>query len=217
MVWRDARTHCTVRMAYPRGLVTYSDIVCSKIVEELPSNDSLRVVIDVFCGAGGNSIAFALSDNWDRVISIERDAATLACAQNNAEVYGVDPEKITWIHGDSFDFMDKLLNSPEQLHPDLRIDLDATLLFASPPWGGPGYSTDEVFNLDNMQPYSLDKLHQAYKRLDHVLFLPRTSDLRQLAKLAPKDEKIDIVQYCMQGASKALVAYIPGVGASAES
>lgn len=178
-------------------------------MSEVPANDSISVVIDVFCGAGGNSIAFALSERWDRVISIERDAATLACAQNNAEVYGVDPEKITWIHGDSFDYMDKLLNSPETLHPDLRVDLASALLFSSPPWGGPGYSTDEVFNLNNMQPYNLDKLHQAYKHLDHVLYLPRTSNLCQLARLAPEGEKIDLVQYCMRGASKALVAYIP--------
>lgn len=170
-------------------------------------------MIDLFCGAGGNTISFALSERWTKVISIEKDAATLACAQNNAELYGVDPSSVTWIHGDSFEFLDKLLNHPEDLHPDLRVDLDSTMLFASPPWGGPGYSTDEVFNLNNMQPYNISQLHNAYKRFDHVLFLPRTSDLRQLASLAPGEKKIDIVQYCMEGASKAMVAYIPGTGA----
>lgn len=168
----------------------------------------------MFCGAGGNTISFALSERWDRVISIEKDAATLACAQNNAEIYGVDPSSITWVHGDSFEYLDKLFNRPEELHEDLRTDLDATMLFASPPWGGPGYSTDAIFDLNSMQPYNISQLHGAYKRLDHLLFLPRTSDVRQLAKLAPPGEKIELVQYCMEGASKALGAYIPGTSKS---
>lgn len=171
-----------------------------------------KILIDLFCGAGGNTIAFALTERWDRIISIERDTATLACAQNNASVYGIDDGYITWVHGDSFAFLKTLFNNPSALHPDLQVDLDATILFASPPWGGPGYSTDEVFNLDNMQPYSITDLHGAYKPLDHVLFLPRTSNLRQLATLAPEGKKIDIVQMCMEGASKALVAYVPGRG-----
>lgn len=175
-----------------------------------------HILIDLFAGAGGNTIAFALSSRWSRIISIERDASTLACAQNNAEVYGVDPATVTWIHGDSFEFLDKLFNHPEALHPDLRLDLDVTVLFASPPWGGPGYRTDEVFDLYSMQPYNLGDLHNAYKRLDHALFLPRTSDIRQLAKLAPRDRKIDVVQYCMEGASKAMVVYLPGSNTASE-
>ncbi|KAM3427521.1 hypothetical protein MY4824_009385 [Beauveria thailandica] len=185
--------------------------IANEIAAEMKSvPKKKKILIDLFCGAGGNTIAFALTERWDRIISIERDAATLACAQNNVNVYEIDDSYVTWVHGDSFAFLKTLFSNPSALHPDLRIDLDATILFASPPWGGPGYSTDQVFNLDNMQPYSITDLHEAYRPLDHVLFLPRTSDLRQLARLAPKDEKIDIVQMCLEGASKALVAYIPG-------
>ncbi|KAM0471443.1 hypothetical protein ACHAPX_009356 [Trichoderma viride] len=167
-------------------------------------------LIDAFGGAGGNTIAFALSERWERIISIERDANTLACAQHNAELYGVDPGAITWILGDSFDYVDKLANSPEELHPDLRVDLQTTMVFASPPWGGPGYTTDEVFDLSTMQPYSLKQLHEAYKKMDHLLFLPRTSDIRQIAKLAPEGQQLEVIQYCVEGASKAMGAYIPG-------
>lgn len=84
------------------------------------------------------------------------------------------------------------------------------MLFASPPWGGPGYRTDQVFDLSLMQPYSLAELHGACRAVDHALYLPRTSDVRQIARLVPDGEKIDVVQYCMNGASKAMVAYIPG-------
>ncbi len=42
---------------------------------------------------------------FDKVIAIELDAATLACAQNNAAVYGV-ADKIIWVLGDSFKFLE---------------------------------------------------------------------------------------------------------------
>lgn len=174
------------------------------------ADEHKHVLIDAFGGVGGNSIAFALSGQWSRVISIESDASTLACAQRNAEIYGVPHGRITWVHGDSFEFMDKLINHPDQVHPDLRPDLESTVVFASPPWGGPGYRTDEVFDLYSMQPYHLGDLHKAYRRLDHALFLPRTSDVRQIARLAPPGCKIEVVQYCMEGASKAMVAYMFG-------
>ena len=173
-------------------------------------DESKDTLIDVFAGAGGNTIAFALSCRWKRIIAIERDPSTLACAQNNAELYEVDPSMVTWIHGDSFEYLDLLQNQPDKVHPDLRTDSGRTVVFASPPWGGPGYRTDEVFDLGNMQPYDLDKLHASYKKMDHVLYLPRTSDIRQVAKLAPEDRKVDVVQYCMEGASKAMGVYIPG-------
>ncbi|EGU74924.1 hypothetical protein FOXB_14565 [Fusarium oxysporum f. sp. conglutinans Fo5176] len=154
--------------------------VANQVAHDMYGTDQKKhILIDVFGGAGGNSIAFALSERWSRVISIERDPSTLACAQNNAKVYGIAPGLITWVLGDSFEYLDKLFNHTEELHPNLR-------------------------------PYNLDDLHTAYNRLDHALFLPRTSDIRQIARLAPPDRKVEVVQYCMEGASKALVAYLPG-------
>lgn len=60
-----------------------------------------------------------------------------------------------------------------------------------------------------MQPYSFLDLHSAFKAVsDHqVLYLPRTSDLRQIAKHAPDDEKLKVMHYCMLGASKALCVF----------
>ena len=170
---------------------------------------SKTVLIDMFAGAGGNTIAFALSERWSRIIAIEKDAPTLACAQTNAEIYEVEEGTISWVQGESFAFLDALINRPEELHPDLRVDPAVTVIFASPPWGGPGYTTDEVFDLATMQPYNLEQLHTAAGKMDHALYLPRTSDIRQLARLAPKGRKVDVVQYCMEGASKAMVVYFP--------
>ncbi|CAI6095681.1 unnamed protein product [Clonostachys chloroleuca] len=184
--------------------------VANQVAKDMYDSDAKKtVLIDMFAGAGGNTIAFALSGRWSQIIAVEKDASTLACAQNNADVYGVERPCITWVHGDSLEFLDLLVNRPEELHPDLRVDLATTVVFASPPWGGVGYSSDQVFDLYTMQPYDLRQLHNACYPMDHALYLPRSSDIRQIAKLAPEGEKIEVVQYCMEGASKAMVAYIP--------
>lgn len=179
------------------------------------------VIIDLFAGAGGNTIQFALSGAWDRVIAVERDAATLACAQHNAEVYEV-AEYITFVHADCFDFLNRLVNRPDTLDDELNVRLDLGLddgpalargveVFASPPWGGVGYQQADVFDLEAMEPYSLAHISAACRPMAHALFLPRNGDLRQLANLVPDGaaEKLDVVQYCVKGAAKGLVAYYP--------
>lgn len=183
---------------------TATDIgTLSHVASDLASfaSSSKTTLIDLFAGAGGNIIAFALSGRWEKIIAVERDASVLACAQHNASIYGV-VDQITWIHDDCFSYVSK--NSD--------IDRSKTVIFASPPWGGPGYRTDEIFNLATMQPYSLKQIHEMCRMMDCALYLPRTSDLRQIAKVAPAGKKIEVVQYCMEGASKALVAYIPAAG-----
>lgn len=74
---------------------------------------------------------------------------------------------------------------------------------------GPSYTDWDVFDLSYMEPYNLKHLHEAYaKATDHfVLYLPRTSDVRQLVKLNKSEEKLKVIHYCMHGASKALCAF----------
>ena len=69
---------------------------------------------------------------------------------------------------------------------------------------GPGYKTDTVFNLSKMQPYSLSDLLKPFRKLanDVALYLPRTSDMRQLADEADGHAKTTVIHYCMEGASK---------------
>ena len=180
----------------------------SKIAEDLANKTSKSTLIDIFGGAGGNVIPFALSCHFSRIIAIEKDADTLACAQHNAEVYGVS-EYITFVHGDSFEYLRRLKSDPNSLDPSIRVDLSDTTIFASPPWGGVNYKEHEVFDLSHMEPYNLEHLYNACYPLEHTLFLPRSSDLNQIAKLAPEGHKLDVVQYCMYGASKAMVVYMP--------
>ena len=74
---------------------------------------------------------------------------------------------------------------------------------------GPTYTDYEVFDLNMMQPYSIQHLYSSFAAIsnDVVLYLPRTSDLKQLTKYAKKDEKLRVTHYCMHGASKALCVY----------
>ncbi|CAK7216408.1 putative diacylglycerol O-acyltransferase tgs1 [Sporothrix curviconia] len=219
--------------------------VASKIAEDIWMPD-VSTIVDMFAGAGGNTIAFALTGYYSRVIGIERDADTLACAQENARIAGVPEGTITWIHGDCFAVLKDLRAERGQAQEEGALDqgpaaeeegaiepLDTarTVLFASPPWGGVSYTSQDVFDLSTMEPYSLQELHDACHPLPHALYLPRTSNLQQLADVLPPrttthgdavsssdgtaqeaEPQIRVVQYCMHGFSKALVAYYPAVG-----
>ena len=101
------------------------------IAEAAPPERS--IILDAFCGVGGNSIAFALSGRWKRVYAIEKDKATLECAQANAKIYGVF-EKITWFHGDCFEI---LASEGESSVPALsQVLREYGVIFVSTPWGG---------------------------------------------------------------------------------
>ncbi|KAL9017737.1 MAG: hypothetical protein Q9185_004936 [Variospora sp. 1 TL-2023] len=169
--------------------------VANKVAEHISSaaHASKAILIDCFAGVGGNTIAFARSGRWKRVYAIEKDEAVIFCGKHNAKLYGVDQE-ISWFHGDCFDI---LKNDLSTLGP-------YSVIFASPPWGGPGYRTDHVFDLTTMQPYSLHELLEPFRQLtpEIVLFLPRTSDLYQLAKQNATRAKVKAIHYCMSGASK---------------
>ncbi|KAK4827649.1 hypothetical protein QYF61_020421 [Mycteria americana] len=90
------------------------------------------IIVDAFCGVGGNAIQFALTSK--RVIAIDIDPEKLSLARNNAEVYGV-ADQIEFVCGD---FM------------VLAADLQADVVFLSPPWGGPDYATAEIFDIQTM-------------------------------------------------------------------
>lgn len=60
-----------------------------------------NIILDAFCGAGGNAIQFAIT--CQHVIAIDIDPVKLLLARHNAEVYGVK-DKITFLLGDWRDF-----------------------------------------------------------------------------------------------------------------
>ncbi|KAF2661559.1 S-adenosyl-L-methionine-dependent methyltransferase [Lophiostoma macrostomum CBS 122681] len=169
--------------------------IASHIAEAAPKDKT--IIIDAFAGVGGNAIAFARQGRFDRVFAIEKDPKTMECAKHNAEIYGVQ-HKIVWITGDSFDIISKRFRKTTN-----------TVIYASPPWGGTTYNEQEIFDLSKMEPYDLTTLYNAYSKISKcvVLYLPRSSDLNQLAQYAPEDGKLEVAHYCIKRASKALCAY----------
>ena len=81
----------------------------------------------------------------------------------------------------------------------LPIEPTQELIFS-----GPGYRTDTVFDLSRMQPYNLLDLLKPFQQFtpNVALYLPRTSDLRQLTESHKGDNKLTVIHYCMEGASK---------------
>ncbi|KAI9846872.1 MAG: hypothetical protein M1837_003484 [Sclerophora amabilis] len=172
--------------------------IAEHMVQSTPGNQD--VLIDAFAGAGGNTIAFARSGRWKKVVAIEKDADVLQCAKHNARLYGVE-KNIEWFQGDCFEI---LANMPADLRSHSAI-------FASPPWGGQSYRSEEIVDLSTLQPYSLKQLYDSLGTFckDLVLYLPRTSDLRQLAEFVPEDKQVRVVHYCIRGASK--VSFVRGM------
>ncbi len=91
-----------------------------KIAEHIAERCACGVVIDAFCGVGGNSIQFAFT--CERVIAIDINPERLAMAKHNAEVYGV-ADRIEFILGDYLTLIPTLkVGLPASLSPQLCLN-----------------------------------------------------------------------------------------------
>ncbi len=108
-------------------------------------------VVDAFCGAGGNAIAFAREGK--KVTAIELNEQRLAMAQYNAQLFGV-ADSITFIHGNSLGLISAL--RPEAL-------------YLAPPWGGPAYAVREKFTLDCFLPNGRELLTLGFAVSEQVI------------------------------------------------
>ncbi|XP_058131525.1 trimethylguanosine synthase isoform X2 [Dasypus novemcinctus] len=149
------------------------------------------IVVDAFCGVGGNAIQFALAGK--RVIAIDIDPVKIDLARNNAEVYGI-ADKIEFICGDF------LL---------LASHLKADVVFLSPPWGGPDYATAETFDIRTMMsPDGFEIFRLSQKITNNIVyFLPRNADVDQVASLAGPGGQVEIEQNFLNNKLKTITAY----------
>nr|XP_053627808.1 uncharacterized protein LOC128685346 isoform X2 [Cherax quadricarinatus] len=150
------------------------------------------VVVDAFCGAGGNAIQLAMTCNY--VIAIDIDPVKIALARHNAAVYGV-ADRIEFIIGDFF-----------QLVPRLKADV----IYLSPPWGGIEYFRDGTYDVRNLGGvFNCEELLATARTIttDIALYLPRTSNLYQIIELAGIGGTVDIELNHMGRKKKALTAY----------
>ncbi|XP_028987297.1 trimethylguanosine synthase isoform X2 [Betta splendens] len=150
-----------------------------------------QLVIDAFCGVGGNAIQFALTGK--RVLAVDIDPVRLDLARHNAAVYGV-AERIDFLQGDFL-----------QLASRLRGDV----VFLSPPWGGPDYLTAEVFDIKTMMDPDGYEIFRLAKLISDniVYFLPRNADMDQIASLAGPGGKVEVEQNFLNNKLKTMTAY----------
>ncbi|KAM7537168.1 hypothetical protein Aperf_G00000074196 [Anoplocephala perfoliata] len=142
-------------------------------LHNLMRNEHNPVALDLFTGVGGNCIQLALAGF--HVVTVDVSERMQEMARSNAEIYGVI-DRIRFVRSDVFDF----LRSAERF--------DAIL--ASPPWGGPDYSTS-IFSLakikfgDEKDIFDLvEAIAPKIKSGGPVaLFLPRNVNTAQLFTL----------------------------------
>lgn len=116
------------------------------------------VLLDAFCGCGGNAIAFAKIPSFTLIVCIDIDRNKLRMAAHNASIYGIPPHKIIFIEANTLAILDNfyrdgVLQFPQHIQPEQPreicdgytiggVDLlpgyiDA--VFMDPPWGGVEY------------------------------------------------------------------------------
>ncbi|XP_025069966.1 trimethylguanosine synthase isoform X1 [Alligator sinensis] len=165
--------------------------IAAHIAHRVQQSFSCDIIVDAFCGVGGNAIQFALASK--RVIAIDIDPVKISLARNNAEVYGV-ADRIEFICGD---FMILVSN------------LKADVVFLSPPWGGPDYATAEIFDIRTMicpDGFEIFRLSQKITK-NIVYFLPRNADIDQVASLAGPGGQVEIEQNFLNNKLKTITAY----------
>jgi trimethylguanosine synthase len=148
--------------------VGWYSVTPEEIAVHVAKRCACDVIIDAFCGVGGNTIQFAKTCNY--VIAVELDPVRLACARHNATIYGV-AHKIEFVLGS---FMDVL--------PRAKADV----IYLAPPWGGPDYQTAKEFDIETMIPMNGSTLYRQAKSVTpNICYqLPRNVNKPQVANLA---------------------------------
>ena len=150
---------------------SWFSVTPEKVATHLAQRLACDVLVDAFCGCGGNTIQFAKTCR--KVIAIDIDPEKVAMAKHNARIYGVE-SKIEFIVGDFLQLSSNAI---------LRSDV----VFLSPPWGGPKYKQKQDYNIErNLLPVSATKLMEHARLLSNnvAMFLPRNSNMQQIIKLA---------------------------------
>ena len=154
------------------------------------------VLVDGFCGAGGNMIQFALASDRIHVVAVDINPERLRMAKHNAAIYGVD-HKIDFVNGDFI----KLTASGA---------LKADIVFLSLPWGGPEYLTKKAYSLDFMTPNGKDTVKLVQEKITQniAFLLPRNVMTQELQELAGEGMCVEIEKNFLNGSKlKTITAY----------
>ncbi|XP_066991970.2 dentin sialophosphoprotein [Anabrus simplex] len=171
---------------------SWFSVTPERVAEHIAERCQCDVVIDAFCGSGGNTIQFAFA--CERVIAIDIDPNKVALAQHNAAVYGV-ADRVEFIVGDFL-----------QLAPSLKGDV----VFLSPPWGGPDYLDVEAYDIETiMEPIGGSKLYNVSRNITENIayYVPRNVNTDQLVILAGPGGQVEIEQNFLDKKLVAVTAY----------
>ena len=170
---------------------SWFSVTPEKIAEHIAERCRCDVVVDAFCGAGGNTIQLAFT--CERVIAIDIDRTKIEIARHNAAIYGV-ADRIEFIVGDYL-----------KLAPYIKADV----VFLSPPWGGPNYTRAKVFNIKTMMVPDGETIFELTKGITGSIayFLPRNVDVEQISRLAGPGGKVEIEQNLLNCKVKTMTAY----------
>jgi trimethylguanosine synthase len=115
-------------------------------------------------------------------------------AKHNATIYGV-ADRIEFIIGDFFQLAERL---------------KADCLFLSPPWGGPEYMKDDIYDVEkSLRPAAASELMRVGKQITNniAMYLPRNANCEQLALLTGPKGAVEIEQNFLDRKLVALTAY----------
>ncbi|CAF0834275.1 unnamed protein product [Adineta steineri] len=162
-----------------------------KIARHIAKRCRSDVIIDAFCGVGGNTIQFAFT--CERVIAIDIDPKKIEMAKQNARVYGVE-DRIEFIQGDFL-----------ELAPTLTADI----VYLSPPWGGPSYGTIDLFDLEKNIELNGYRIFEVAKKItpNIVYFLPRNVNVEQVISLMDDKSPLELEQNFLNNRLKTITAY----------
>ncbi|CAF0755269.1 unnamed protein product [Rotaria sp. Silwood1] len=162
-----------------------------KIARHIAKRCRCDVIIDAFCGVGGNTIQFAFT--CQRVIAIDIDPKKIEMAKQNARVYGVE-DRIEFIQGDFL-----------KLAPTLTADV----VYLSPPWGGPSYGTIDIFDLEKNIELNGYRVFEVAKAITSnvVYFLPRNVNVEQVISLMDDKSPLELEQNFLNNRLKTITAY----------
>jgi trimethylguanosine synthase len=136
----------------PEAIATH---IARRISAMTKDDGKKKVILDAFCGVGGNGIAFALHEDVSLVLCVDTDRNKLEMAANNASKYGVDPSKLLFVEGDAIEVL-KMYSNGSNTSTTIEANCDKNIeschgytiagyqklppnidcVFLSPPWGG---------------------------------------------------------------------------------
>jgi 16S rRNA G966 N2-methylase RsmD len=171
---------------------SWFSVTPEKIAKHLADRCQCDIIVDGFCGVGGNTIQFAMT--CLKVIAIDIDPKKIEAAKHNAKIYGVE-DRIDFIVGDFFQVMPNIVN--------------ADVVFLSPPWGGPQYLEASIFDLQTMIPMDGIKIFDTALQITENIayFVPKNTNIDQLISLAGPGGQVEVEQNLLNSKVKTVTAY----------